>query len=329
MGLPKWYMDRVSVELMKLGIRGISVLVAPGDDGVNCADDRAGGPDVCSRTCPDFPSVTPWVTVVGGTQLSTQATPVCGYSSATIHVNCREEAEVACSSETGGKITTGGGFSGHFPAPWYQLRAVEKYFNQSDSPVPPSTDSWRYNTKGRGYPDISAIANDYLVWMSEGLQTTSGTSASTPVMAAIVTHWNEARLKAGKPPLGFLNPLLYKFARQHPEAFNDVLVGNNRCSSRGFCCEHGFGAARGWDAVTGVGSPKFGVISQLLEELGQPATMMAERADVADLGLPRGQLAGLVSIGAFLVTIAFSLGKRSGRMSVRSHALLGDHQDCS
>merc|ERR1711907_715975 len=32
----------------------------------------------------------------------------------------------------------------------------------------------------------------------------------------------------------------------------------------GTCCEDGFGAARGWDAVTGLGTPKFDVIAELL-----------------------------------------------------------------
>ena len=36
-----------------------------------------------------------------------------------------------------------------------------------------------------------------------------GTSASSPTFAAIAALLNDARIAEGKPPLGFLNPLLY------------------------------------------------------------------------------------------------------------------------
>jgi hypothetical protein len=44
-----------------------------------------------------------------------------------------------------------------------------------------------------------------------------------------VTLLNDARLGAGKAPLGFLNQLLYSIARTQPDAFIDVTVGHNRC----------------------------------------------------------------------------------------------------
>ena len=53
--------------------------------------------------------------------------------------------------------------------------------------------------------------------------------------------------------LGLLNPFLY----QNPTAFNDITQGNNPG-----CGTSGFEAAKGWDPVTGLGTPKFG---QLLE----------------------------------------------------------------
>ena len=53
---------------------------------------------------------------------------------------------------------------------------------------------------------------------------------------------NDARIAAGKSPLGFLNPFLY----QNPSIFNDVTSGNNPgCSTKGF------EASAGWDPVTG------------------------------------------------------------------------------
>lgn len=38
-----------------------------------------------------------------------------------------------------------------------------------------------------------------------------GTSCSSPVVGSIVTLLNDARLAAGKKPVGFLNPILVSF----------------------------------------------------------------------------------------------------------------------
>ncbi|KAA1130118.1 hypothetical protein PGTUg99_014433 [Puccinia graminis f. sp. tritici] len=51
------------------------------------------------------------------------------------------------------------------------------------------------------------------------------------------------------PALGFLNPWLYS---QGYKALNDIVIG----SSSG-CGTTGFAAAKGWDPVTGLGTPNF------------------------------------------------------------------------
>ena len=67
-----------------------------------------------------------------------------------------------------------------------------------------------------------------------------GTSAASPTFAGIVALLNDARIAAGKPPLGFLNPLIYSKATH---AFNDITIGSNPgCGTQGFKC------AVGWDA---------------------------------------------------------------------------------
>jgi len=50
--------------------------------------------------------------------------------------------------------------------------------------------------------------------------------ASTPVVGAMVTLWNDMRFSQGGPALGFLNPWLYQIAADYPETFYDVTVGN-------------------------------------------------------------------------------------------------------
>ena len=60
---------------------------------------------------------------------------------------------------------------------------------------------------------------------------------------------NNNRLKAGKKPMGWLNPFLYKTGEA---AFHDVTTGK---TSGGFT--GGFPAAAGWDAATGFGTVDF------------------------------------------------------------------------
>ena len=53
--------------------------------------------------------------------------------------------------------------------------------------------------------------------------------------ATDVLNLAAARLREGLPVLGFLNPLLYKIRAEHPDAFNDITVGNNPgCGTEGF-----------------------------------------------------------------------------------------------
>jgi tripeptidyl-peptidase-1 len=69
-----------------------------------------------------------------------------------------------------------------------------------------------------------------------------GTSASAPIFASIVNLLNEERMAAGKGPIGFLNPTIYK----NPGMFNDITVGANPG-----CGTQGFPASPEWDPVTG------------------------------------------------------------------------------
>ena len=88
-----------------------------------------------------------------------------------------------------------------------------------------------------------------------------GTSAAAPLVAGLVSLLNEARLGAGKPPLGYLNPWLYALAANASaggtDAFTDVTEGSNAISRMTAPLAFGFGAAAGWDPVTGLGTPRF------------------------------------------------------------------------
>ena len=59
---------------------------------------------------------------------------------------------------------------------------------------------------------------------------------------------NDTRLKTRKKTIEFINPVLYA----HPEVMRDVVNGlNYGCGSEAFRAE------RGWDLVTGLGTPDF------------------------------------------------------------------------
>lgn len=85
-----------------------------------------------------------------------------------------------------------------------------------------------------GYPIVGIIKRSRL--------TSFGTSYTSPTWASIMNRIVEERIRAGKGPVGFVNPVLYKNA----EAMNDVIHGGN-----GVCKEDdGFECAPGWDPVS-------------------------------------------------------------------------------
>jgi len=213
------YMNQVSVQFQQIGARGISVLFASGDQGV------WGRSGHGSKFNPDFPGACPWITTVGGTDFSTD----------------QIGDETAWASG-------GGGFSNTFAMPSWQKAAVEAYFKESSATLPPAS---FYNASGRGYPDIAALGGQKAPYcISEGsrFMGVAGTSASCPVASAIFALLNDVRIKAGKSPLGFLNPFIY----QNAHAFNDVTSGKNNAGSG-----NGFTATAGWDAATGFGTPDY------------------------------------------------------------------------
>ncbi|KAJ6603478.1 subtilisin-like protein [Mycena vulgaris] len=208
---------------MALGARGISVLTASGDAGVRGNHNNANATVCADNTfAPFFPASCPFVTAVGSTQ---------GLA-----------PEVATNF-------TGGGFSNFFPSPTYQSRAVGEFFRVG---VPVGFNG-TFNRTGRGYPDVAVQGWNFQIVSGGETQLDGGTSASTPTFAGIIALINDSLIAAGKPVLGFLNPFLYSTASS---AFRDVTVGHNsgfRCSASSVA----FDAEKGWDPLTGFGTPIF------------------------------------------------------------------------
>ncbi|KAK7683756.1 hypothetical protein QCA50_013132 [Cerrena zonata] len=158
------------------------------------------------------------------------------------------------SPEVGAELSTGG-FSNVFARPSYQ-----------DSSVPPYLEALgniyagRFNASGRGYPDVAAQAVDVGIVNGGQNMVISGTSASAPIFASVIALVNDRLAQAGKSPLGFLNPFLYA----NPQMFNDITSGSNPG-----CGTVGFNATKGWDPITGLGTPRF---AQMLAAAGVPDT---------------------------------------------------------
>lgn len=244
------YVTRVNAEFQKIALQGRTILVASGDSGANGRTD----PD-CTLPYlkPDYPAASPFITAVGATQLNNAQTsltnppPVCtgqGYACAS------GGTEVAVSYDVA-NFASGGGFANYAPMPDYQKTAVANYM-KSGVKLPPAG---YYNTTGRGYPDVAAIGNAVLIDQG-GVEPVGGTSASAPEWAGVISILNQAALKKTGKPLGFLNPWIYQMAAACTNCFHDITSGDNICTEDGCSpgCQ-GFYCAKGWDPVTGWGSP--------------------------------------------------------------------------
>jgi tripeptidyl-peptidase-1 len=203
---------------MQFGARGTSIFMSSGDGGVGGTQSTN-----CTTFVPAFPSTCPFVTSIGGTT---------GFS---------PERAVDVSS---------GGFSNIFSTPAYQSSAISTYLAKQGSKY-----NGFFNPKGRGFPDISAQGTNIPIVLNGKLGTVGGTSASTPIVASIVALVNDRLIAAGKPPVGFLNPLIYS---NGSSAFTDITSGNNPG-----CNTAGFSATTGWDPITGYGTPVFGKLRAL------------------------------------------------------------------
>eukprot|EP01091_Cochliopodium_minus_P016838 TRINITY_DN642_c0_g1_i1.p1 TRINITY_DN642_c0_g1~~TRINITY_DN642_c0_g1_i1.p1 ORF type:complete len:566 (+),score=193.89 TRINITY_DN642_c0_g1_i1:23-1699(+) len=221
------YKQRLNSDFQKISSRGVSIIFASGDYGAGCI--------ACYELSPSFPATCQYVTSVGATRFQQQAVGP-------------EEAVI--------EFKSGGGFSEDFPRPSYQFDAVNNYLTTcKDLPA-----SSRYHAAGRATPDVSALGIGFQVVVSGGVEIVGGTSASAPTFSAIISLLNDIRLSTNAPPLGFLNPLIYSYFASNSTAFYDVTIGDNPHS----CCLKGFSCQAGYDPVTGVGTPNYEVLKQLV-----------------------------------------------------------------
>ncbi|EIW53707.1 subtilisin-like protein [Trametes versicolor FP-101664 SS1] len=227
------YMQRQCAEYGKISLTGVTFVYSSGDAGVggrqNVCLNESGEQVVGGKIfSPTFPGGCPFVTSVGATQV------VPGHK-----VTDPESAVFQ-------RFPSGGGFSNVFPRADFQKGAVANYLEK----FPPGYAPGIFNTTGRAHPDVSANGLNFSVAIDGQFRLVSGTSASAPAFAAILSAVNDARLAIGKSPVGWINPAVY--SSFFTGAFNDITNGSNpNCGTQGFL------AKPGWDPVTGLGTPNF------------------------------------------------------------------------
>ncbi|MGZ4186990.1 MAG: S53 family peptidase [Solirubrobacteraceae bacterium] len=233
---------------------GISFLASSGDQGSADCVDLTGAP--VDRLAVNYPSSSPWVTGVGGTNFA--LTPANGIAAQIVWNDTSLQPGAA----------GGGGTSQLFRRPGYQKGTVKR--------------NHRY------LPDVSMLADiapGYTVFCSampdcvnpestNPWQTVGGTSAATPLLAGGLAVVDEALRLNGRHDVGFINPLLYKIGRNRTlrgDVFSDVRFFSNdigpyitrKQRSLGCCkASPGFDRASGWGSVNLTGLT--GVAMQLI-----------------------------------------------------------------
>lgn len=218
--------EHVERALSKAKEAGITVCCSSGDYGsLNRSDPGDGQVQV------NYPASSPSALAVGGTMTSTAP------------------AEIAWKTiEYGLHHATGGGVSGLFERPAHQTGVPDLGMDS----VWTGPDA-HHGFVGRALPDVALNAGPYSVVVGGERIDVSGTSASAPIMAALIARISE---HAGKAP-GWIVDRLYAGAGR---GFTDIVDGDDQLDG----AARVFTAGPGWDACTGWGTPLGDDLAELL-----------------------------------------------------------------
>ena len=229
----------------------VSVFGATNDQGVTGSIRTRAGGELYYHRVVQWPASDPLVTGVGGTA---------------IHLNAAGERtgpDTAWNDTWNPAVAALGPPCAAPPLPWASSGGVSTIFTR-----PAYQDGVSRIVHGRrGLPDISmnaAISDGVLLYESlQGPGTWGagggGTSAATPEFAAIIAIADQMAHKR----LGLINPYLYRLERRHAPGIVDITRGSNTVAFHAnqgtdtgpIITVHGYRARRGYDLVTGVGTP--------------------------------------------------------------------------
>jgi subtilase family serine protease len=213
---------------LQFAAQGQSFLEASGDEGAHLG------------SIP-FPDDNPYITIVGGTTLSTTG-PAGSWVSETTW-------------NAGGGTSTTGGFSSLYALPIWQ-QGVGTPANGASAAM-------------RNVPDVAMVATNVSIVADIGQQYgIYGTSTAAPLWAGCIALVNQLAAAGGYSRVGFLNPAIYALAKgpSYNAYFHDITTGNNTNSTSA----NQFSAVAGYDLCTGWGSP---IGQNLLNALAFPDTL--------------------------------------------------------
>lgn len=212
--------DPTSDQLFQeFGAQGQSFFNASGDD-----DAYVGGIPT--------PADDPYVTVVGGTTLSTSG-PLGAWTGEKVW-------NLYSPNPNGGDWGSSGGISTVYAIPSWQK--------------PVSMTSNKGSTIYRNLPDVAMTADNIWVYFGGGFGGIfGGTSAATPLWAGFCALVNQQALQNGENTMGFINPAIYAIGLSniYNSCFHDTTNGDNTWSGS----PNLFYAVPGYDLCTGWGTP--------------------------------------------------------------------------
>ena len=231
-------------KVQQANAEGITMLVASGDIG-------AGGCEFLDTPYPVIaqsglgvaePASIPEVTAMGGSEFNEgSSTYWSATGSALSYIPERAWNDAPFDA-------TGGGASIYFAQPAWQ-----------NGPGVP-------NDGARHLPDLSFPASNghdpVYIYANGAAALVGGTSCAAPMMAGVMALLNQYVVSSGlqaQPGLGNINPALYRMAQSTPQAFHDIVTGDNMvpCADGSPDCVDGtlgWPAGPGYDSATGLGS---------------------------------------------------------------------------
>ena len=150
----------------------------------------------------DTPADDPYITVVGGTSLTTSG-PGGAWASETVW-------------NSGGGEGSGGGISTTYPIPSWQ-QGIDMSANHG-------------STTMRNTPNVALTAINVYVNYGDGSSGLfGGTSCATPLWAGFTALVNEQALAGGRSTVGFINPAVYAIGQgiSYTSCFHDITTGDN------------------------------------------------------------------------------------------------------
>jgi len=212
----------------------------------------------------------PYITIVGGTTLTTAVTNG-PWTSETVW-NWGIEYGID-------GIGSGGGISSTYAIPSWQTN-INMTANQGSMTF-------------RNIPDVALTAdNVYVIYGGGAAGAFGGTSCATPLWAGFMALINQKAVASGKPTMGFINPAIYTLAEgaNYTNCFHDITIGNNTWSASPSL----FYAVAGYDLCTGWGTPNgINLINALVgaapTHISAPPKPYGTTLSALDNGNPNGE----------------------------------------